>query len=64
MIAKPYNGMKGWPYIFGEGKAKDMIVFDSVGAESNLGSVLDFSDAALFVISVVNAIGLHQCCRS
>ena len=33
--------------------------FVFVGAVSSLGAVLDFSDAALFAMGVVNVIGLY-----
>ncbi|NBB98461.1 MAG: amino acid carrier protein [Alphaproteobacteria bacterium] len=65
MITWSYYGMKGWTYIVGEGKTKEMIFklifcfFVFVGAVSSLGSVLDFSDAALFAMGVVNVIGLY-----
>jgi AGCS family alanine or glycine:cation symporter len=65
MITWSYYGMKGWTYLFGEGKSKEMIFkvmfcfFVFVGAVSSLGSVLDFSDAALFAMGVVNVIGLY-----
>ena len=65
MITWSYYGMKGWTYIFGEGKTKEMIFkvmfcfFVFVGAVSSLGSVLDFSDAALFAMGIVNVIGLY-----
>lgn len=65
MITWSYYGMKGWTYLFGEGRNKEMIFkvmfcfFVFVGAVSSLGSVLDFSDAALFAMGVVNVIGLY-----
>ena len=65
MITWSYYGMKGWTYIFGEGKTKELVFklmfcfFVFVGAVSSLGSVLDFSDAALFAMGVVNVIGLY-----
>ena len=65
MITWSYYGMKGWTYMFGEGKTKEMIFklifcfFVFVGAVSSLGSVLDFSDAALFAMGVVNVVGLY-----
>jgi len=65
MITWSYYGMKGWTYLFGEGKSKEMIFkvifcfFVFVGAVSSLGSVLNFSDAALFAMGVVNVIGLY-----
>jgi AGCS family alanine or glycine:cation symporter len=65
MITWSYYGMKSWTYMFGEGKKKELTfkiifcVFVFIGAVSSLGAVLDFSDAALFAMAVVNIIGLY-----
>ncbi len=34
-------------------------LFVIIGAASSLGSVIDFSDAAIFAMAVVNIIGLY-----
>ncbi|MGY6632123.1 MAG: alanine/glycine:cation symporter family protein [Alkalilacustris sp.] len=65
MITWSYYGMKSWTYMFGEGRAKEMVfkvmfcVFVFIGAVSSLDAVIDFSDAALFSMAVVNIIGLY-----
>jgi alanine or glycine:cation symporter, AGCS family len=65
MITWSYYGMKSWTYLFGEGRAKEMTfkvifcVFVFIGAVSSLDAVIDFSDAALFAMAVVNIIALY-----
>ncbi|MFD1510949.1 alanine/glycine:cation symporter family protein [Lacimonas salitolerans] len=65
MITWSYYGLKAWTFMFGEGKTQEMIFklifcfFIFVGSVSSLGAVLDFSDAALFAMGVVNIVGLY-----
>ncbi|HMQ41587.1 MAG TPA: alanine/glycine:cation symporter family protein [Paracoccus sp. (in: a-proteobacteria)] len=65
MISWSYYGLKAWTYLFGEGKNKEIAfkvifcIFVVIGASANLGPVLDFSDAALFAMAVVNIIALY-----
>jgi len=65
MISWSYYGLKSWTYLFGEGKTKELIfkiifcVFVVIGAAASLGPVIDFSDAAIFAMAVVNIIGLY-----
>ncbi len=65
MITWSYYGMKSWTYMFGEGATKEMAfkvifcVFIFIGAVSSLDAVIDFSDAALFAMAVVNIIALY-----
>lgn len=65
MISWSYYGLKAWTYLFGEGKNKEIAfkvlfcVFVVIGAAANLGPVIDFSDAAIFAMAVVNIIGLY-----
>ena len=65
MITWSYYGMKSWTYMFGEGRQKELVfkvifcVFVFIGAVSSMDSVLDFSDAALFAMAIVNIIGLY-----
>ena len=65
MISWSYYGLKAWTYLFGEGKAKETVfkvifcIFVVIGAAANLGPVIDFSDAAIFAMAVVNIIGLY-----
>ncbi len=65
MISWSYYGLKAWTYLFGEGKGKELTfkiifcLFVVIGASANLGPVIDFSDAAIFAMAVVNIIGLY-----
>ncbi|MCH8465771.1 MAG: alanine:cation symporter family protein [Roseinatronobacter sp.] len=65
MITWSYYGMKAWTYLFGEGKTKELIfkiifcAFIFIGAISSLNAVIDFSDAALFAMAIVNIIALY-----
>ena len=65
MISWSYYGLKAWTYLFGEGKTKEIVyklifcVFVVVGASISFGAVIDFSDAALFAMSIFNIIGLY-----
>jgi AGCS family alanine or glycine:cation symporter len=65
MISWSYYGLKAWTYLFGEGKNKEITfkvifcIFVVIGASANLGPVIDFSDAAIFAMAVVNIIGLY-----
>ena len=52
-ISWSYYGLKAWTYLFGEGKAKELVYkaifcgFIVVGASLQLGAIIDFSDAML-----------------
>lgn len=65
MISWSYYGLKAWTFLFGEGKTKELIfkiifcLFVIIGAAANLGPVIDFSDAAIFAMAVINIIGLY-----
>ncbi|MBN7798696.1 alanine/glycine:cation symporter family protein [Parahaliea mediterranea] len=65
MIAWSYYGLKGWTYLVGEGRAAEagfklvFCLFVVVGSSIQLGSILDFSDALVFLICVPNIIGLY-----
>jgi AGCS family alanine or glycine:cation symporter len=65
MISWSYYGLKAWTYVFGEGKSKEVTfkvifcIFVVIGAAANLGPVIDFSDAAIFAMAVVNITGLY-----
>ena len=65
MISWSYYGLKAWTFLFGEGKAKEITfkvifcIFVVIGAAANLGPVIDFSDAAIFAMAVVNIFGLY-----
>jgi AGCS family alanine or glycine:cation symporter len=65
MISWSYYGLKGWTYLFGEGKTNEMIYklmfcfFIVVGASIGFSAVIDFSDAAIFAMGIFNIIGLY-----
>ena len=65
MISWSYYGLKAWTYLFGEGKSKEITfkvifcIFVIIGSAANLGPVIDFSDAAIFAMAVVNILGLY-----
>ncbi len=65
MISWSYYGLKAWTYLFGEGKSKEItfkVIFCIcviIGASASLGPVIDFSDAAIFAMAVVNIVGLY-----
>ncbi|WP_371359471.1 alanine/glycine:cation symporter family protein [Cohaesibacter sp. ES.047] len=65
MISWSYYGLKAWTYLFGEGKTSEITfklifcVFVVIGAAASLGPVIDFSDAAIFAMAVVNITGLY-----
>ena len=66
MISWSYYGLKAWTYLFGEGKTSEYIfkiifcLFVIVGCSMSLGPVIDFSDAAIFAMSIFNVIGLYM----
>lgn len=66
MISWSYYGLKAWTYMFGEGKAKELVfkfifcVFIVIGASMSLGPVIDFSDAMIFAMAIANIIGLYM----
>ncbi len=65
MISWSYYGLKSWTYLFGEGRKAELTfktmfcVFIVIGAAANLGPVIDFSDAAIFAMAVVNIAALY-----
>jgi len=65
MISWSYYGMQAWVYLFGAGRAQEntykviFLIFIVIGAAIKLGSVLQFSDAMIFAMSVPNIIGLY-----
>ena len=64
MLSWSYYGLKAWTYIFGDGSFSNHVykiifcLFSFLGAVISLGAVIDFSDAAIFAMAVVNIIGL------
>ncbi len=65
MISWSYYGLKAWTYLFGEGAVNEIIykimfcIFIVIGASIGFGAVIDFSDAAIFAMSIFNIIGLY-----
>lgn len=64
-ISWSYYAMKSFTYLFGEGKTKELIfkivfcLFIIVGASASLGAVIDFSDATIFAMAVINISALY-----
>ncbi|MGD1876244.1 MAG: alanine/glycine:cation symporter family protein [Kiloniellaceae bacterium] len=65
MLSWSYYGSKCWTYLFGESRSMDLLfklifcIFVVIGASMNLGPVVDFSDSAIFAMSIANIIGLY-----
>lgn len=65
MISWSYYGLKAWTYLFGEGAKTELsfkvlfCFFVVVGATIQFGAVIDFSDAAIFAMSIFNIAGLY-----
>ncbi|MCD1626594.1 MAG: alanine/glycine:cation symporter family protein [Paracoccaceae bacterium] len=65
MLSWSYYGLKAWTYMFGEGQTQELTfkvifcIFIVIGAAASLGPVIDFSDAAIFAMAVVNIAGLY-----
>jgi len=63
-IAWSYYGLKGWTSLVGEGRNRRVAfnlvfcAFVALGSTIQLESVLDFSDAMVFVLCVPNILGL------
>jgi len=64
LIAWSYYGLKGWTYLVGEGRRRALAFnlvfcgFAALGAMVELGAILDFSDALVFVICIPNLLGM------
>ncbi len=64
MISWSYYGYQAWSFLFGRSKRVEYVykaifcLFVIVGAASQLGSVINFSDAMIFAMLVPNMIGL------
>ena len=65
MITWGYYGQKAWTYLFGKSMTSERIyqlvfcLFIVAGSVLTLGSVLSFADAVLFLLALVNIIGLY-----
>ncbi|MFT6590223.1 MAG: AGCS family alanine or glycine:cation symporter [Rhodoferax sp.] len=66
MISWSYYGLKAWTYLVGEGKKRELVfkltycLFVVLGAAAQLGAVINFSDAMIFSMAVVNIIALYM----
>ena len=64
MISWSYYGLQSWKYLFGRGKAADMVYkllflsFVVVGAAASMDSIWAFSDAMIFAMVFPNMVGL------
>lgn len=64
MLSWSYYGLQAWKYLFGRGKAVDIVykviflAFVVIGSSIGLGSVIAFSDAMIFAMVFPNIIGL------
>ena len=69
MISWSYYGMKATGYLFGDNQTAENVykvvfcVFTVLGSVTALDAVLGFSDAAIFLMSVPNVIGLYILAR-
>jgi len=65
MITWSYYGQKAWTHLFGESKTSERIyqtifcLFIVIGSVLTFGSVLAFTDAVLFLLALVNIVGLY-----
>jgi alanine or glycine:cation symporter, AGCS family len=65
IITWGYYGMKAWTYLAGEGRITELgfkVVFCGfvfLGAVTSLDAVIDFSDAAIFAMALVNILALY-----
>jgi len=63
MISWSYYGVKAWTYLFGEETAGTFrvifCIFVVVGAAMNLSAVINFADASVFAMALVNIVGLY-----
>ena len=64
MFAWAYYGLKAWTYLVGDARGKAMAFnlafcgFAALGCAIRIDSVLDFSDALVFVVCVPNILGM------
>ncbi len=65
LVTWSYYGLQAWQYLFGKNQALELTykaVFCLIiiaGASANVGNAVDFSDAALFAMSIPNLIGVY-----
>ncbi|KAA9394929.1 alanine:cation symporter family protein [Kocuria coralli] len=69
MLSWSYYGMKATGYLFGDSRMAENIykvifcIFTVIGSVTAMDSVLGFSDAAIFLMSIPNLIGLYMLAR-
>ena len=65
LVTWSYYGLQAWQYLFGKNQGLELTykaVFCLIivaGASANVGNAVDFSDAALFAMSIPNLIGVY-----
>ena len=65
MISWSYYGLQSWKFLFGRGKAADLVykilflTFIVIGAAASMKSIWDFSDAMIFAMVFPNMVGLY-----
>ncbi len=65
MISWSYYGLKAWTYMFGEDRVKEIAykiifcLFVILGSSMSLRPDIDFSDAMVFAMAVINITGLY-----
>lgn len=65
MISWSYYGLKAWTFLFGNNQRTALFykllfcVFVVIGSSMTLGPVIDFSDAMIFSMALVNIVGLY-----
>ena len=65
LVSWSYYGVKAWTYLFGETRRSAQtfnVIYCFVvivGAAMNLGAVIDFADAAVFAMALINIAGLY-----
>lgn len=66
MIAWSYYGLAGWLYLFGPSRTAGLTwnaifcISVALGCMTQLESVLEFSDAAVFAMALANVLGLYM----
>ena len=65
LITWSYYGLRCWTYLFGQNNWSIysykiiFLMFTIIGTSMNLNSVINFSDAMIFAMSIPNIIGLY-----
>ena len=65
LITWSYYGLRCWTYLFGQNNLSIysykiiFLMFTIIGTSMNLNSVINFSDAMIFAMSIPNIIGLY-----